>query len=74
MEQGKQTPESETPNEINNACDLESPGQPRRRARRRCEVKITQDTAIQIYIWTFAICFAVTLIGIEIYQSIWGGQ
>jgi hypothetical protein len=37
-------------------------------------VKITQDTAIQIYIWTFAICFAVTLIGIEIYQSIWGGQ
>ena len=42
--------------------------------RRGCEVKITQDTAIQIYIWTFAICFAVTLIGIEIYQSIWGGQ
>ena len=33
---------------------------------KRCEVKITQDTAIQIYIWTFAICFGVTLIGIEI--------
>ena len=69
-----QTTKQETTYENTTPSSIDCPHQPRRRARRRCEVKITQDTAIQIYIWTFAICFAVTLIGIEIYQSIWGGQ